>query len=277
MLFIIIRLRLLTVPRGVIAGATIAIMLFVISPFLWCALLVFFLTSSLISKQTSPQKQIVIAEFSKDSTRDAIQVLSNSLPAIVFGIMYLLIDYFPVVQENNNISLLSNSPLIFAAFTSIATHNSDTWMTEIGINTSAIPRLITNLKKQVPKGTSGGVTIMGTIAGLVGASIISFVYFIFLVCSSKFGLIQMFIQFVLLTLMGTVGGLIDSLEGATIQGLYYCDRCQKVTERQIHKCGNTTRFLKGNRLVTNDLVNISSAFLSGILAILGFLLIENFF
>ena len=191
--------------------------------------------------------------------------------------MYLFIDYFPVVQENNNISLLSISPLIFAAFTSIATHNSDTWMTEIGINSSAIPRLITNLKKQVPKGTSGGVTILGTIAGLFGASIISFVYFIFLVCSSKFGLTQMFIQFVVLTLMGTVGGLIDSLEGATIQGLYYCDRCQKVTERQIHKCGNTTRFLKGNRLVTNDLVNISSAFLSGILAILGFLLIENFF
>ncbi len=274
LLFIIIKLKLLTVPGGIITGATIAIMMYMISPFLWCALLLFFLSSSMISKQTSPQKQLVTAEFSKDSTRDAIQVLSNSLPALTFGILFLVVDFFPKVEKNGNFSFFSLSALMFAAFATIATHNSDTWMTEIGINTNSIPRLITNLKKEVSKGTSGGVTIKGTCAGLLGSMVISFVYLVYVILNSNLEVMRIFSQWVLLILVGTVGGLTDSLEGATIQGLYYCDHCMKVTERSTHRCGNSTKFLKGYRFVTNDLVNTSSAFISGILAIIGYISIE---
>ncbi|PWI49188.1 hypothetical protein CEE45_03370 [Candidatus Heimdallarchaeota archaeon B3_Heim] len=277
LLFIIIKIKLLTMPGGILTGATIAIMTYIISPFLWCALLAFFLTSSLISKQSTPQKQMIIAEFSKDSTRDAIQVLSNSLPALFFGIIFLSIDFFPFIENSGNFSFLSVSPLIYAAFASLATHNSDTWMTEIGISTSSIPRLITNLKKEVPKGTSGGVTLKGTSAGIVGSMIISFIYLLQLLLHSDISLIHMIVQFIFLTFAGTLGGLIDSFEGATIQGLYYCEHCQKVTERQIHRCGNKTNFFKGYRLVTNDLVNISSALFSGIIALIGFSIIEGIF
>ena len=81
LLYIIIKLKLLTMPGGILTGAIIAIMIYVISPFLWVALLAFFLSSSLLSKQSTPQKQIITTEFAKDSTRDSIQVLSNSFPA----------------------------------------------------------------------------------------------------------------------------------------------------------------------------------------------------
>ncbi|MHA1977247.1 MAG: DUF92 domain-containing protein [Candidatus Hodarchaeales archaeon] len=277
LLFIIIKLKLLTMPGGIVTGATIAIMMYVISPFLWCALLAFFLTSSILSKRMTPQKQIVSAEFSKDSTRDAIQVLSNSFPALLFGVAFLFLDYFPFIMEQEAPSFLPTSPLIYAAFTTIATHNSDTWMTEIGINSSSKPRLITNLKKVVPEGTSGGVTIRGTGAGLAGSMVIASFYILTLLLYSNIGVINFLFQSVLLIILGTTGGLIDSFEGATIQGLYYCDNCLKITEKRIHKCGKRTQFQKGYRLVTNDLVNISSAFISGVLAYIGFSVIESLF
>ncbi|MHA1993760.1 MAG: DUF92 domain-containing protein [Candidatus Hodarchaeales archaeon] len=277
LLFIIIKLKLLTMPGGIITGASIAIMIYIISPFLWCALLLFFLTSSILSKQSTPQKRIITSEFSKDSTRDSIQVLSNSFPALFFGILFLLFDFFPFIENYKTFSILINSPLIFAAFATITTHNSDTWMTEIGIKASSLPRLITNLKKYVPKGTSGGVTLKGTIAGLTGSIIISLIYIIQAVLYFKINIFQVISQAILLILVGTLGGLIDSFEGATIQGLYYCEHCHKETERQMHRCGNTTKFMKGYRQITNDIVNISSAFVSGILAVIGYSLIEYLF
>ena len=170
-----------------------------------------------------------------------------------------MFDFFQFIVSNEGSSFLSVSPLIYAAFTTIATHNSDTWMTEIGINTSSTPRLITNLKKEVPKGTSGGVTIRGTGAGLAGSMIITIIFILQALLYSNIGIRDLIFQSIGLIFLGTIGGLIDSLEGATIQGLYYCNNCQKVTEKQIHKCGNRTQFQKGFRVVTNDFVNVSSA------------------
>jgi uncharacterized membrane protein len=57
-------------------------------------------------------------------------------------------------------------------------------------------------------------------------------------------------------LAGVVGSLVDSLLGATAQGIYYCDVCGKETERELHRCGNRTRRLRGWRALNNDGVNL---------------------
>jgi uncharacterized protein (TIGR00297 family) len=49
---------------------------------------------------------------------------------------------------------------------SIATATADTMASEVGVATT--PRLITNFKK-VPPGTDGGISVVGTIAGILGA------------------------------------------------------------------------------------------------------------
>ena len=51
---------------------------------------------------------------------------------------------------------------------SLATAQADTWATEIGARASRPPRLITT-RRPVPAGTSGGVTPLGTRAGVLGA------------------------------------------------------------------------------------------------------------
>jgi len=266
LLFLILWKNLLTIPDGLLVGGIVTLTIYLISPFLWSALLVFFLSSSLVSKWKKSKKHSVSLEFSKDSKRDSLQVISNSLPAISFGIIFLIVDFFPSITTTGDISLFISSPWLFAAFASIATHNADTWMTEIGIITNKSPRLITKLKKSVPRGTSGGVTINGTIAGIIGSMIISMMYVLSSIIVSEISWLNLVILFILLTTSGIIGGLIDSLEGATIQGLFFCQHCLKETERQIHKCGNETEFFRGYRIITNDFVNMSSASVSGCIA-----------
>ncbi len=266
LLFLILWKKLLTIPDGLIVGVIVSLIIYLISPFLWSALLAFFLSSSFVSKWKINQKHSVSLEFSKDSKRDSLQVISNSLPTILFGIIFIVVDFFPIITTTNDISLFILSPWLFAAFASLATHNADTWMTEIGIITNKNPRLITSLRKSVPRGTSGGVTIIGTFAGTIGSMIISTMYVLSSIIVSEISWLNLVILFILLTIAGIIGGLIDSLEGATVQGLFYCKYCLKETERQIHKCGNETEFLKGYRVITNDVVNLSSAFISGCIA-----------
>ena len=66
---------------------------------------------------------------------------------------------------------------------------------------------------------------------------------------------------------GLAGSLFDSLLGATVQQIYYCDVCQKDTERKIHKCGTETRSLRGWSWLNNDLVNLVASFVGGIMAV----------
>jgi uncharacterized membrane protein len=66
---------------------------------------------------------------------------------------------------------------------------------------------------------------------------------------------------------GLSGSLIDSLMGATVQQIFYCDTCQKDTERKVHKCGTVTRPLRGWAWLNNDLVNLISSLGGGLIAV----------
>lgn len=60
--------------------------------------------------------------------------------------------------------------------------------------------------------------------------------------------------FLLVTFGGFIGALIDSILGATVQGIYYSDELQKETERKEYN-GKPNRLIRGYAFVNNDLVN----------------------
>lgn len=111
-------------------------------------------------------------------------------------------------------------PFVMAAFGnyggfigSIATATADTMASEVGVVTT--PRLITNLQKKVPPGTDGGISILGTAAGILGAGVIG-------VSAYMLGIYPDLVKSMEIAIIsGTVGCFVDSILGAVLESKNY--------------------------------------------------------
>jgi uncharacterized protein (TIGR00297 family) len=165
-------------------------------------------------------------------------------------------------------------PLLFAAFMGVmATVNADTWATELGVLSRVPPRLITTGQEVIP-GTSGGITRLGTWASVAGALLIGTVATALTQISSLLGVGRTgsgwsleAISYPLIAVAGgLIGSLFDSLLGATVQGIYTCDRCVKETESSVHHCGHPARHTRGWIWLNNDVVNLVASVIGGLIA-----------
>jgi len=243
------RLKALTVS-GAIAAAILGTVIFGLGGLGHTAVLLgFFLSSSLLSKLYKDGKRSINEKYAKGSRRDAWQVLANG------GVAGFCVILGAIYPDNQLFWLM------FSA--SLAAANADTWATELGIFSKSPPCLITNCKS-VERGTSGGITFIGSLSALAGAAIIA-------------GIASFFVPgtliFVWITLAGFFGSLVDSWVGASIQGVYYCRNCKKETEKHpIHSCGNGTILLRGKHWINNDWVNtfctLSASLVIGLLYLL---------
>ena len=276
-LIVILKKQYLTNP-GIIAASSLGVLFFVVQPFFWLVLIVFFFSSTILSKVKVKEKSNVVMDFEKGSaTRDAMQVIANGFIPFLFVCGYAIFEVLPNLLKSTDIIYNPSNIFFIGVFTAFAVHNSDTWATEIGILSKRNPRLVTNLAKKVAPGTSGGVTIDGLLASLLGATLIALIYLIasLLLSSSYVFSSEFIIIIVSIILGGFLGSIIDSFEGATIQGIYYCNNCNKETESHPHhpRCGNKTIHHRGFKQLNNDFVNLSSAFLvSGMVFLIVFLL-----
>jgi uncharacterized protein (TIGR00297 family) len=197
-------------------------------------LLAFFISSSLLSRLFARRKRLLSEKFSKGSRRDWAQVTANG------GLGALL----AVAQ-----AVYPGQAWPWIAFIgAMAAVNADTWATELGVLNPTPPRLITN-GKTVERGSSGAVSLWGSLAALSGAGLIALLAALF--SGAEAGVIL---------LAGVLGGLcgsfFDSLLGATVQAIYWCPSCGKETERNPrHTCGSETAPYRGWRWLDNDWVN----------------------
>jgi uncharacterized protein (TIGR00297 family) len=224
---------------GALAALVVGTVIFGLGGLSWAILLLtFFITSSGLSRAFKNRKKEANEKYAKGGQRDAGQVFGNGGIATLFAALHY---FFPTATW----------PWLGFAV-SLAAVNADTWATELGVLNPTPPRLITDLRKVVEKGTSGGVSWGGTLASFAGAGLI--------------GLEAAFLNqsgtnwsfFVLVTVAGLLGALFDSLLGATVQAIYYCPSCQKETERNpTHSCGTTTTQIRGWAWLDNDWVNFA--------------------
>lgn len=110
-------------------------------------------------------------------------------------------------------------PFVMAAFGnyggfigSIATATADTMASEVGVTKT--PRLITNLKK-VPPGTDGGISTLGTAAGILGAGVIGVSAYILGIFPDLTKTMEIAV------ISGTAGCFIDSILGAVLESKKY--------------------------------------------------------
>lgn len=231
---------------GAVAAAITGALIFGIGGWPWAVLLLaFFITSSALSKSFRKRKTAISEKFAKGNQRDWGQVLANDGIGTILVLMLLF---------------LPDQPGIWIAYAgAMATVNADTWATELGVLDTRRPRLITTGRKVEP-GTSGGISLLGTLATTGGALLIG-------IAGAAFSVGRDTWPLVLPATLGGVGGsLIDSLLGATVQAIYHCPTCNKETERHpTHTCETETTQIRGWNWLNNDLVNfLASAVGAGI-------------
>lgn len=166
--------------------------------------------------------------------RNLVQVFANGgvplLVAAVYGIWKL-------------------EPLYLVFLAALAAATADTWGTEIGGWSRRQPRNIVTWR-QVAKGDSGGVTLIGTVGTLAGAA-----------CLAAVGLalhtrLLSGIDWLAITAIGFLAATLDSLLGATVQARYLIPATGKITENRTD--GSQEMVLhSGWSWLDNNMVNLA--------------------
>jgi uncharacterized protein (TIGR00297 family) len=206
----------------------------------WGVLLVaHFVVASALSKLGAERKARRTASMvAKSGERDLVQVLANG------GVFA-----FAAVAS----ILAPTHPWFAVGVGALAASAADTWSTEIGTLSRGSPRSIRNLRR-VPPGTSGGVSIIGTVAMVVGAAFIA-------VIARLYEWSPAVVWGVFLG--GVAGALADTAFGATLQERRRCQGCGEHTERKLHTCGSRTRRSGGIPGIDNDVVNFLATIVGG--------------
>lgn len=212
-------------------------------------LIAFFISSSLLSHFKQSYKQQLAGEkFEKGGQRDLGQTLANGGIAGVIALGYGLLG--------QPLALLA----LFAG--TLATVTADTWATELGVLSRKPPRSVLTLRPVAP-GTSGGITLAGTLAGALGAVGIGIC--MWLLAGIEFGVWNG--RLVPSALLGGVAGsLADSVLGATVQAMYR-DHNGEETERQTAPDDQPNTLVRGWRWMHNDVVNLLSSLLGAVVAL----------
>jgi uncharacterized protein (TIGR00297 family) len=233
---------------GALAATLLGGLLFGLGGLRWAVLLLlFFITSSGLSHLSGRRKAILAEQFAKGSRRDWGQVAANGGLGLLLVLVY---------------ALWPDQAWVWVAYAgSLAAVNADTWATELGVLSKIPPRLITTWQR-VERGTSGGVSLPGTLAALAGALLIALAAGGLQVQAGGWPICLS------ATLGGLAGSLFDSWLGATHQAIYRCPSCQHETERHpLHTCGTPTEHLRGWRWLNNDLVNLACALMGAGMAV----------
>lgn len=237
-------------PSGAIAAATMGVVV------LWTTqveglllLLLFFVGANVVGKVSKRIQAKAFGEVpigiieKKGSRRDLMQVLANGLMAIVAGLIWYVCGSFPAL-------------VMFGA--SISEAAADTFAGEIG-RLSKNPPVSIRTFTPVPKGLSGGVTLLGTVAAFVSSIIIGLCWFVL------FGVKGGVLAASVICLTGFVGSVVDSYLGACVQARYRDPDTGMLTE-QDSKDGRPFELVQGVRWVDNDMVNLLSNVFSSVFA-----------
>ena len=199
------------------------------------ALVAFFVSSSAVSRLTERRQPAWVD--AKGNRRDHWQVLANGGVAAIGGLS----------------GLVDPALGLWIVASSLAAAAADTWATSLGVLSRGDPRHVLRWTP-VPKGTSGGVSLAGTLGGIAGASAVAVAPM--LACSPFPDSCSLFtLHWSLVTAVGVLGMLADSVLGATLQARFRCPACEAASERTLHRCGTPTVLTGGIRWLGNDAVN----------------------
>ena len=200
----------------------------------------FFVSSSVLSRLKSDIKLSSREMLDNAGPRDISQVLANGGVASICLLA---------------LAVTGTQVWFYLYLASLGAATADTWATEIGTLWGKRPVSIINFKPVQP-GSSGGISVPGTLAALAGSIATVFSVFPFINGHTHISLC------LAAAIAGFLGSILDSVMGASIQAVYKCRVCGALIEFGIH-CGEKAELVKGLSIINNDMVN----FLSNLIAV----------
>lgn len=248
-------------PLGILAaGSTATIHALHPSPLPFMLLVTFFLLGTTATKVKHEVKSTLTLSSGGGSggegPRTTVQVLANSGCASLLCLFHVLkygigqpLPYFGSAASDEILSSL----ILIGIIGNYVSVTADTLSSELGILSRQHPVLITNPFLQVPKGTNGGVTLGGILYGFLGSTFIAGTSILLLPFPAPFSPPEQSIfskatslfststqqpyapthkvtLFLLLSLWGCLGSLLDSLLGALLQASVVDRRTGKIVE-----------------------------------------------
>ncbi len=251
-----IKLRIVTIS-GLIAGFIVGYLVWLLGGWPWFIIILsFHLSAAFFTKFKYKRKAKEGLAQEKGGARPWPNVMANGgFPMIcaIFNGIFVFSAIFGFLD------------LFLCGFLGgVATMTADTIATETGLLSKTKPRLVTHFKKVVEHGTSGGITLLGELGALIGTLIVGGFACIFAITGV---LVSNFTwQLLIITIIsGMLGCLVDSFTGATIQGIFQCNVCGKITEKAKH-CGEKSTHLRGMRLFENNVNNFLASAAGGLIA-----------
>lgn len=273
-------------PYGGVAAFVLGVLTFASGYSFAATLLVFYLSSSRLTKYQASVKRRQEEEYKVGGQRNVFQVLCNGGLGTLLAVSHLLVSSSISAPAQCVSFDGSTADMLLIAFVGFyACCAGDTWASEIGSVAGGTPRLITTLRP-VPPGTNGGVSFTGLMASLTGGLVVGICFVLsryffdgvmFSTAASPLlafpqrnvGLLATHLgcprhqAWVVLAAgaAGLAGSLIDSLLGAVLQATYYDSDRKLITS---HFSVGSHR-ISGRDILSNNGVNFLSSLSTAIL------------
>ncbi len=230
---------------GAVAGALVGMLIFVGGgPLYWVMLMLFFMSSSIAGRAGSRRRPSLGWMHERGSRRDYVQVIANGGVAATAALL---------------LRITGQTSFAVASAAALAAATADTWASELGVLSARSPRSVLTWRR-LDRGTSGGVSWLGTAAAAAGSLLIAA---FFAAVEARVALLP---ALGIVFAAGMVGTTVDSLLGATVQAQYR-DGSGRATERRRGEQGPNTR-TRGIAIVDNDAVNLASTVFAAVTAVL---------
>ncbi|XP_040610786.1 transmembrane protein 19 isoform X1 [Mesocricetus auratus] len=247
---------------GALGGLVVGFILTIANFSFFTSLLMFFLSSSKLTKWKGEVKKRLDSEYKEGGQRNWVQVFCNGAVPTELALLYM-IENGPGEMPIDFAKQPTASWMCLSLLAALACSAGDTWASEVGpVLSKSSPRLITTWEK-VPVGTNGGVTVVGLTSSLLGGTFVGLAYFLTqLVFVSDLDISAP--QWPIIAfggLAGLLGSIVDSYLGATMQfsGL------DESTGLVVSSPARETKHIAGKPILDNNAVNLFSSVLVALL------------
>jgi uncharacterized protein (TIGR00297 family) len=234
-------------------------------------ILFFFMSAGLATKYKYKAKVAKNVAQEGKGKRSWVNVFGSGFIPMMFSVAMYTAAMVPTLAE-------AGWPFfLFGGYVgAVATTSADTLASEVGVFSKSKPRLITNLRRKVPSGTIGAVSLLGEGVAIFAGLFIGVIAVVFalltpslipgLVASGSIVWDYVLFLIPLSILTAFIGCNIDSLLGAVLQNRFVCEICGAITDKEFH-CDYETKYVGGFKSFTNMHVNLGSSVTGSVLGI----------